>query len=290
MQVFLENDQIRAGIKTAGAELFSVVHKLHDIQYMWRADAGIWGKSSPVLFPIVGTLKSNSFTHQGKQYTLPRHGFAREMEFTIASQTKDQIVFSITDNPTTHAKYPFQFRFSLIYTLKDNNLTVTYKVENTGAQVMCFSVGGHPAFAAPLAKGAGYSDYHLIFNREEEAPRWPISPDGLIKETPEEFMMHTNRVDLSHELFHQDAIVLKHLKSDAVSLRTEMDAHGLDFHFKGFPFLGLWAAKDADFICIEPWCGIADSVSHNQELSEKEGIEAIQPDTSWARSWSVDFY
>ena len=40
-----------------------------------------------------------------------------------------------------------------------------------------------------------------------------------------------------------------------------------------FPFLGIWSVKDADFICLEPWCGIADSVNSNQQLEYKEGIE-----------------
>jgi galactose mutarotase-like enzyme len=61
----------------------------------------------------------------------------------------------------------------------------------------------------------------------------------------------------------------------------------LEFHFTGFPFIGLWTAKDANFICIEPWCGIADSVNHNQKLEEKEGIKKIDAGTSWKRSWSV---
>lgn len=290
MEVFLENKFVRVGIKTAGAELFSVIHKTHKIQYIWRADASFWGKSSPVLFPIVGTLKNNQFIHKGKTYTLPRHGFARDMDFSVERQTEDEIVFSISDNAATHEKYPFEFRFSLIYRLDENKLVVTYNVENTGGEMLYFSVGGHPAFAVPLKNNATYSDYYLLFNREEEAARWPISSDGLIELNPEEFLIHTNRLNLTHELFYRDAVVLKHLKSDTISLKSDTDDHGLDFHFKDFPFLGLWAAKNADFICIEPWCGIADPVNHDQELSRKEGIESLQSGRTWARSWSVDFY
>ena len=54
-----------------------------------------------------------------------------------------------------------------------------------------------------------------------------------------------------------------------------MSPHGLKFNFKDFPYFGIWAAKNANFVCLEPWCGIADSESHNQELAEKEGINKL---------------
>lgn len=290
MDFFLENDQIRVGIKSLGAELFSVAHKVHNLQYMWNADAAYWAKTSPVLFPIVGTLKSNVFSYRGKQYTLPRHGFAREMDFSIIRQSDYEVEFAIADTPSTLEKYPFHFSFSLIYAIRGSSLQVTYKVKNTGGELLYFSVGGHPAFATPLVKGTLYTDYYFQFNREETAPRWPISKDGLIENTPENFLKHSNKVQLDRDLFYQDAIVLKHLNSDSISLRNNINGNGLDFHFKGFPYLGLWAARNADFVCIEPWCGIADSVDHNQDITMKEGIESLEEGKQWTRSWSVEFY
>jgi galactose mutarotase-like enzyme len=103
-------------------------------------------------------------------------------------------------------------------------------------------------------------------------------------------LTHTNRIDLHRDLFQNDALVFKHLKSDVVSLKSKTNAQGLDFHFHGFPFLGIWAAKNADFVCIEPWCGIADSVAHNQQLENKEGIETLEADNTWLRTWKIKFY
>ena len=290
MDFFLENDQLRVGIKSLGAELFSVEHKVHNLQYMWNGDANYWAKTSPVLFPIVGTLKSNAFSYRGNQYTLSRHGFAREMEFKIVRQSDYDIEFNITDTSSTLEKYPFHFSLSLIYAIRGSSLQVTYRMKNTAEDVLYFSVGGHPAFATPLVKGTEYTDYYFKFNREELAPRWPISKDGLIEDSPENFLKHSNKVPLERDLFFQDAIVLKHLNSDTVSLKNNVNDHGLDFHFKGFPFLGLWAARNADFVCIEPWCGIADSVDHNQDITLKEGIESLEAGKQWTRSWTVEFY
>ncbi|MES2892210.1 MAG: aldose 1-epimerase family protein, partial [Bacteroidota bacterium] len=56
----------------------------------------------------------------------------------------------------------------------------------------------------------------------------------------------------------------------------------------GFPFLGIWAAKGADFVCIEPWCGVADSVDSSQKIEEKEGIVRLEKSEKFERTWSVE--
>ena len=63
--------------------------------------------------------------------------------------------------------------------------------------------------------------------------------------------------------------------------------HGLAFDFTGFPFLGIWAAKNADFVCIEPWCGIADPADTDQQLVHKEGINALEEGELFDREWKV---
>jgi len=73
-------------------------------------------------------------------------------------------------------------------------------------------------------------------------------------------------------------------------LLSDKTTHGLEFDFNGFPYLGIWAAKNADFVCIEPWCGIADNVDTNQQLVNKEGINALDANKSFERSWTANFF
>lgn len=152
---------------------------------------------------------------------------------------------------------------------------------------MYFSVGGHPAFKLPITDKLAYNDYYLLFNKTENAGRWPISKDGLIEMESSPLLNNTNKLALTKELFYQDAIVFKNLKSDEVELRTDKDSAGFGFSFTGFPYLGIWAAKDAGFICIEPWCGIADSVNSNQDLRDKEGIIKLEPSGNFERTWTI---
>ncbi|MEA5429453.1 aldose 1-epimerase family protein [Arcicella lustrica] len=283
----IENQFLKVSINPLGAELVSLFNKENHTEYMWNADPAFWGKSSPVLFPIVGALKNNQYFYQGKTYTLPRHGFARERVFSVEVQKEDSITFLLKEDEESLKVFPFPFEFRLIYTLVEKTLSVSYSVRNTGNEEMYFSVGGHPAFAVPLSEDTVYEDYYLEFNQTEDFQRWELADGGLIKKEATRFLENTNRLALTKELFYQDALVFKHQKSTEVILKSDKVSKQLKFTFENFPFLGIWAAINANFVCIEPWCGIADSENHEQELTEKEGIEVLASDQIFLRTWSV---
>ncbi|MFC0775722.1 aldose 1-epimerase family protein [Terrimonas alba] len=288
----LENEYLKIEINAKGAELNSIYNKKKNIEYMWSGDPAFWGKKSPVLFPIIGSLKNDTYYFENKAYQLSRHGFARDMEFELTNQNASAITFTLIRNNVTLEKYPFQFKFDIIYSIKDNQLKVIYRVVNKGDinQKLYFSVGGHPAFKLPVLAGTTYTDYWLEFNKKENAGRWPISAEGLIKEQPIPLMTDTNRLPLAKELFYTDAIVFKKLRSTSVKLVSGQYGEIFDFDFTGFPYLGIWAAKGADFICIEPWCGIADSVNSTQQLIEKEGINVLDSTDQFEKSWTFTAY
>jgi galactose mutarotase-like enzyme len=290
MDVELKNNDLTIKIHSKGAELFSVFNKSTGLEYMWSGDPSFWGKTSPVLFPIVGTLKEDKFVVDGKSYTLSRHGFARDLEFEVNRLSNDKAQFTLNSDDASLKKYPFRFSFTMTYSLVADVVQLQYSVENKNEGDMFFSLGAHPAFKVPLIGGTLYDDHYLEFNQKETAGRWPISAQGLIEQHPAAFLENSQRIDLRKELFYEDAIVLKHLRSNVVSLKATTHPHGLEFHFDGFPFMGLWAARNADFVCIEPWCGIADSVNHNLELNKKEGIERITNNTTWTRTWKARFF
>ncbi len=286
----IENQHLKVLVHSKGAELQSVFNKELQLEYLWNGDPAFWAKRSPVLFPIVGTLKDNTYFYEGRPYQLGRHGFARDMEFETESQQFDSIVFLLKSSPDTRLHFPFDFEFRISYQLQGYDLITTYTVTNTSAGDMFFSVGGHPAFRLPIAEGTAYDDYYLEFNETETSPRWPISKEGLIEKEPQPLLQDTDILPLTKSLFANDALVLKHPASSLVSLRSDKTEHGLDFDFSGFPYLGIWAAKNADFVCIEPWCGIADPVDSDQQLIHKEGIQQLVKDAVFRRSWKVAFF
>jgi len=290
MDYQIENSHLAVKIKSKGAELFSIVDQRTQVEYMWSADPKFWAKSSPVLFPIVGTLKENAYHYQNKSYSLSRHGFARDEEFKLEDQQKDSITFLLTSSPSSKEKYPFDFELRIKYEVTDHTLHTHYLVKNSGNTEMYFSLGAHPAFKVPISDALNYEDYYLEFNKSEDIKRWPITREGLIDTTPQPVAMSGNQLGLNRELFVKDALVFKRLSSSHVSLKSKKDKHGLTFNFDQFPFLGIWAQTGADFVCIEPWCGIADSVNHDQELTNKEGIEKLSANQLWSRTWSAELF
>lgn len=161
---------------------------------------------------------------------------------------------------------------------------------NRDDKTLFFSVGAHPAFKLPLVPDTTYEDYYLYFNKEEDAGIWPLSAGGQVETAPVPYLQHTHELPLKKSLFYNDALVFKQLASTAISIKSNRTPHGLTLAFEGFPYMGIWAAKDADFVCIEPWCGIADSVDTNGELEEKEGINRLAPDGLFERTWTATIF
>lgn len=288
--VTIENEHISVRINTKGAELDSLYSKDTKMEYLWSGDAAYWNKKSPILFPVVGTLKHNTYYYNDQSYSLTRHGFARDMEFTVSSQSPSSATFTLTHTDETLKSFPFPFKLDVTYSVVENEVFVHYDVSNTGNDNMYFSIGAHPAFSIPLDKKSDYEDYFFEFDQLEDAYRWMISREGLIEPTTIPFLINTSELPITKELFRGDAIVFKYMNSTRVKLRSRKSPHGVEVHYEGFPFIGLWAAPDADFVCIEPWCGIADSTTSTQQLINKEGINLLTPQQNFERTWSVRLF
>lgn len=287
--ITLQNNTLSIAIHQKGAELQSLQRKDNGLQYLWSGDPAFWGKHSPILFPFVGSLKGDTYYYEGSAYHLPRHGFARDMEFTIAILNDQEAIFTLRDSPATRSNYPFAFELNIRYKLEEQKLTVKYEVNNPASSTLYFSVGGHPAFAAPLIPGTNYEDYYLQFSQPETLGR-RVLQDGLLKEESEPFLQNEARIPLTHQLFEKDAIVIHGFKSNSISLLSNTTPHGLTFGIQSWPDLGLWAAPNAPFVCIEPWSGHADLLSANQELTGKEGIIALPAGGKWEKSWWVEVF
>lgn len=286
----LANGILEVSISPKGAELQSIINKQTGLEYMWNADPNFWSKKSPVLFPIVGGLKNNTYTYKGNSYQLNRHGFARESLFELYEQTASSVSYVLHSNENTLKVYPFEFAFYVSYSIDGNKLTCSYKVGNTGKQELYFSCGAHPAFKVPLVDGTDYTDWYLQFSETENTGKWPLSPDGLILEQPVSCLENANQLPLTKSLFYGDALVFKDLKSTSISIVSNKSPHGLKMDFEGFPFYGIWSAKDANFVCLEPWCGIADNINASGELQDKEGIILLGVGEVWERGWGVEVF
>lgn len=279
--ISLSNDVISAQINTLGAELCSLKNT-ENKDFIWEGDPAYWGKHSPVLFPIVGTLKNNTYTHNNKEYILTRHGFARDMEFELVDQTANTATFSIQSNSTTLASYPFQFELQIQYTLFHSTLEIAYKVINKDNSAIPFSIGTHPAFALP----GNFENYSLEFEKVEPL-EYTLLENDLVSTQTETIATNSNFVPLTHKLFERDALIFKKLESKSLTI-VEKEIPRLKVHFEDFPNLGIWTKVGAPFLCIEPWFGYSDTTETNGNLFEKEGIIVLKSTDTFQTKFSIE--
>ncbi len=275
MIITITNNKISASIDTLGAELIRL--EKDNKNYIWTVDETYWNKTSPILFPIVGRLKNDTYSTENKTYELPRHGFARNFEFQIVNQTESSVVFLLESNSETLKNYPFEFQLELEYKLVGNELIMKYSVENKLKATMPFSIGAHPAFVIENS----FSDYSLKFNQTEEFISYELDNEQF-SNSFRKINSENGQINLNYSLFEKDALVFKHLQSNKLTLLKKNEPV-LSVQFEGFPYLGIWTKPNAPFLCIEPWCGLADNVNHNGNIFEKEGINLLHPQEIFSR-------
>ena len=277
----LSNSTIRAEIKTLGAELCSLKDS-ENREYIWEGNANFWGKHSPVLFPIVGTLKNNSFVHNDNEYHLSRHGFARDMNFELIEKTENSATFSIQSNSETLKSYPFKFELQIQYTLINTILEIDYTIINKDSNEIPFSIGAHPAFALP----GNFEDYSLDFEKVEPL-EYTLLENDLVSTQTETIATHSNFVPLTYKLFERDALIFKKLQSNSLTI-LDKEKPLLKVHFEDFPNLGIWTKVGAPFICIEPWFGYSDTIESNGNLFEKEGVIVLEANDTFQTKFSLE--
>jgi galactose mutarotase-like enzyme len=283
----IENECLSIEVSSSGAELKSLFHKASEKEYLWQGNAAWWPRSAPVLFPVVGKLNNNTYRSNGLTYHLPQHGFARDLDFLLVEKHRNKLVFSLRSDENTLNNYPFEFELQISYELLASRVIISYEVKNTGEQDMYFSIGAHPGFNCPLNDTELFSDHFLEFEKEETLDRYLLD-EGAFNGKTERVMSNTKILELNEELFRKDAIVFKNMRSEFVILKSKHPGASLKFEFKGFPYFGIWTKPGAPFICLEPWCGIADNKDFNGELKDKEGIVCLEPKNNFLRHYSVE--
>lgn len=276
----LFNSNITAKINHNGAELYSL--ESNNKEYIWEGNPVFWGKHSPVLFPIVGTLKENTYTYNSISYQLSRHGFARDTTFKLIEKKDDLAVFSIESNEDTKKVYPFEFELQLIYSLENNHLNISYKVINKGMGPMPFSIGAHPA----IALSGKFENYSIQFEKEEPLV-YNLLENDLISNAVKTLPTLDNRVALDYSLFENDALIFKNLKSNYLTI-FKNQIPMVRMHYKDFPHLGIWTKMNAPFLCIEPWFGYSDSNESIGTILEKEGIQILESKTTFNAQFSIE--
>lgn len=292
MRHFLENDKLKVEIDSFGAEVKSVLHKANYREYIWYGNPKFWGRTSPVLFPFVGSLKDKKYLWQGKEYPMGQHGFARDMEFEVIEKEAEQIIFKLVSDAQTLEKYPFAFELTISYALKGEELTVGWKVQNPSTENLYFSIGAHPAFLCPAHGENNKAGYQLSFAGVEELHHHGNTTDtGLALREDLVIPLKDHKVEITEDFFDRCTYMIEGNQTGCVGILDSMGQKMVEVSFDT-PLFAIWSpeGKNAPFICIEPWYGRCDAVDFDGDLSEREFTNVLEPAGVFDAAYTMHFY
>jgi len=281
MLYHIENEHLFCAVDDLGAQLHSIKDRDSAAEYLWQRDPAVWDGQAPVLFPIVGRLKDDRYRYNGKEYTLPKHGFARGSLFRLVEHEAARVSFVLESSDETRACYPFEFALTLDYRLEGRSLIAEAIVENRGDDDMYFSLGAHPGFNCRMGD-------ILRFDRPETlASRW-IDSEAMLEGGSYPVLENATDIAVHENLFDNDALILTGIKSKCVSLVLD-GKPSVHFDMGGAPVLGVWAKPGAQYVCIEPWFGLNDSNEFTPDISQKPLIQRLGPGEAFTQFWKAGF-
>lgn len=274
--VTLSSPDLTVAVSPVGAELQSITDT-QGRDWLWDGDERWWTGRAPLLFPTVGMVAGGVTRFGGREFAMPKHGFARRSRFTPVETLDASVTFRLEDNEATRAIYPFAFRLDVTHRLEGSLLETVATVTNTGDEAMPAGFGFHPALRWPLpGTGSNAKARHLLrFDAEEPEPIRGVTPEGLIGPaipTP----IAGDELQLHDSLFEHDALVLDRPNSRGLWYGVP-DHPGVRVDFASMTYLGIWMKPGAGYLCIEPWHSHADDEGFTGDFAEKPGVMTLAP-------------
>lgn len=261
---------LTAEIDSRGAQLRSF--KKDGKEILWQGSPEFWTDTAPLLFPICGGLVNDTYLLNGNKYTMPKHGFAKDLDFKAEYISENSIKFIATENDWTLNMYPYKFELCVIFTLLENALKIDYKVVNKNNDIMYYSIGSHEGYNCE----DGFKYYDVIFNKNETFEACQLDEISL-SHKKEKIDAVNNTISLKNEYFEIDAIILENINSDVITLRNRNNGSNISVEVGDFENLLIWTMPNAPYVCIEPWSGFPDYSDTNGDFTAKHSIQKIEP-------------
>ena len=287
----IQNAYLTVTVSDHGAELQSILGH-NGVEYLWQGDSTYWSDRAPNIFPYVARLTQGSYYLDGQLHKMQIHGVALYRPFRCLSNDGTRLVMELQADAEIRQEYPRDFSFQVIYTLREDTLEVTFRVENRDEKTMYFGMGGHPGFRVPLEAGLTFEDYRLRFQTPCQPVRIGFTEDCFLNGQDTAYPLQQEQIlPLRHDLFDEDAIVLKDM-AHSVTLESVKGQHGLTVSFPNMDYLGIWhmPRTDAPYVCIEPWSSLPSTKDQIAVLEEQKDLLSLEPGKVLESTWSVQVY
>ncbi|MBP5397368.1 MAG: aldose 1-epimerase family protein [Bacteroidales bacterium] len=278
-----DSSQISLTVAPCGAELTGLRRAGKD--YMWNADKRFWGRVAPILFPAVGRPAEDTLRIGGKAFSMRQHGFARDVDFERVAGNADGSGLWRYVQTEPRDNYPYRFTLEAAYVLEGDTVSCRWTVRNDDTETMYFQIGAHPAFLLPdFRENDAIHGYIRCFDQAGNAfvPKMRSTlEDGLrvsIAPTP----VPTDEdglIVLTDTTWKNDAFIIEDGAVSAAALLDKNKREVLRVACPQAEAFGLWAPfkPGCPFVCLEPWCGIADRSGFTGDISQRDCIHALAP-------------
>ncbi len=206
----------------------------------------------PILFPCCGRTEDETYTWNGKEYPMTIHGIVHTISWTVTAHSTENgasVTLTRRSDEETRKLYPFDFELNFTYTLRGSTLTLHQEYRNTGSEAMPYNFGFHPYFKVSRLENARVD---VI----AETKAMPADPGKLAPFTP-------GTVTLPRECA-KDSILFGGVKDRFILTDTETGRRATVHFDDNFHYGMLWnlpgMEPDDNFICVEPWNGIPNSL------------------------------
>lgn len=292
MNYTIFNQKLYVEISDHGAEIKSI--KYDNVEYLHDSNPKFWGRSAPLLFPNIGTIKDGSTIIEDSSYNMVKHGFLRDRDLVVTNIENSSITFEYNATLDDLKIYPYDFNITITYQIHGNILKSYIVVKNKSSKDMQFNLGLHPAFKVPLFKNEKFEDYKFIFKDEGsyECPAVELSNGTINFNKIARKFDNLKELPLNYEDYLEDALVFTDLATHNITLTNKDESHGLIFEFHDFPMLGIWTPNHvkANFICIEPWIGCADATDHDGYFKNKKELLTLKENESTLITYQIKFF
>lgn len=283
----IKADRLSIKVSSKGAELQSMKRQ-DGTELLWQGDAKYWDGQSPLLFPFPGKSWDNKLRIDGAEYTMPKHGFASNMEFEMTQQEGNSITFRLTDTKETYEMYPYHFVLEVTYTIVGSSLNVSWKVTNRNTGMMYFMIGAHPAFNLPDFRAKDKIHGYICTMNAPDMQSNVVLPDGYCHDEVETVVLEDGLLPITNNTFDCDTILDQTGRFREVILtgKHKEPLVRVNFHM---PVLAIWAPNggNAPFVCIEPWHGICDRFNDPRELKDRNHIISLTAGDTWIHTYTI---
>ena len=192
--------------------------------------------------------------------------------------------------------YPYVYELTVNYNVDGKTLICNWQVKNRADGTMYFQIGAHPAFIVPDYDANDAIHGYIQCYDEKNNIVSPMVFNTLVNGLrahygqPKALLNDKGILALTNTTFADDAILIEAQQVAKVAL---FDKHGKRVLTVGCPqadAFGLWAPNKlgCPFVCIEPWCGIADHAGFKGDISERDCIHSIDSEQTFDFTYTIN--